>query len=202
MEPYPATFEVDYAGGERNRLLGAAGIIIWIKQLLLFPHSIVVGILSIGVLFGSWIGYFIVAFTGKRLPDGLHSFISGTIGWSQRTYAWLYSLVDEYPPFELAPTGYAAEWTESDTSPDRNRVLGVAGIFGIKFLMALPHFIIVGVLSLAALVVGWVGFWIVAFTGSLPEGIHSFISGTLRWAGRTMAWLTGLTDRYPPFSME
>ena len=138
MAAYPADFNVDYGDGSRDRLLGAAGIITWIKQLLLIPHSIVLFFLGIGAFFVAWIGYFIVLFTGKRLSDGMHNFLSGYIGWNARTYAWLGSLVDVYPPFELHPTGYAAEWTESDTEPERNRLLGLAGIFGIKFFMAIP----------------------------------------------------------------
>lgn len=202
MEAYPADFNVDYGGGTRNRLLGAAGIMPYIKQLLLLPHMIVVGLLGFAAFFVIWIGYFIVLFTGKRLSDGMHNFISGVIGWSTRTYAWLFSLVDEYPPFELDPAGYAAEWTENDTEPERNRLLGLAGIFGIKFLLALPHFIVVGILGIAAFIAAWVGFWIILFTGRLPEGIHTFVEGTLRWGARVYAWIAGLTDTYPPFSLD
>ena len=74
-------------GRRVGRLLGAAGIITWIKQLLLIPHSIALFFLGIGAFFVTWVGYFIVLFTGKRLPDGLHNFLAGTIGWSQRTQA-------------------------------------------------------------------------------------------------------------------
>jgi len=182
--------------------LGAAGILPYIKQLLLLPHMIVVGLLGFTAFFVVWIGYFIVLFTGKRLSDGMHSFISGVIGWSTRTYAWLFSLVDEYPPFELQPTGYPAEWTENDTTPGRNRLLGLAGIFGVKLLLALPHFIVVGILGFAAFIAAWVGYWIVLFTGRLPEGIHTFVEGTLRWGARVYAWIAGLTDTFPPFSLE
>lgn len=202
MEAYPADFNVDYGDGSRNRLLGAAGIIPYIKQLLLIPHFIVLWLLSIGAFFVAWIGYFIVLFTGKRLPDGMHNFISGVIGWYNRTQAWFYSLVDEYPPFEFEPAGYAAEWTENDDKPDRNRLLALAGIFGIKLILAIPHFIVVAILGFASFIAAWVGFWIVLFTGALPEGIHTFVEGVLRWGARVGAWLAGLTDTYPPFSLE
>lgn len=202
MEPFPATFDVDYAGGARNRWLGAAGIFMSIKQLLLLPHAIVLFFVGIGAFVGGWVGYFIVLFTGKRLPGGLHSFLSGTIGWSNRTNAWQYSLVDEYPPFELHPASYPAVWTESDDKPERNRLLALAGIFGIKFLMAIPHIIVLVVIGLGALIAAWVGFWIILFTGNLPEGIHAFVTGTLRWGARVGAWLFSLTDTYPPFTLD
>jgi hypothetical protein len=202
METYPADFTVSYGDGSRNRLLGAAGIIPYIKNLLLLPHGFALFFIGIIALFGAWIGYFIVLVTGRRLPGGLHRLLSGVIGWSARTYAWFFSLVDEYPPFELHPAGYPAAWTETDTAPERNRLLGLAGIFGVKLLLALPHFIVVSVLGFAAFIAGWVGFIIVTLTGSLPEGIHTFITGVLRWGARTYAWVVGLTDRYPPFSLD
>lgn len=203
MEPFPATFEVDYAGGERNRWLGAAGIIPYIKQLLLIPHFIVLFFLGIGAFFGAWIGYFMILFTGQRQPEGLHRFISGTIGWSNRTSVWQYSLVDEYPPFELHPVNpYPAVWSDTDDTPGRNRLLALAGIFGIKFLMVLPHIIILAFVGFGAFVAAWVGYWIILFTGNLPEGIHTFVTGFQRWAARVGAWLLSLTDRYPPFSLD
>lgn len=202
MTAYPADFDVDYRNGSRNRLLGLAGITYYFKQLLLIPHFFVLFFVGIAAFFLAWIGYFIVLFTGKRLSDGIHGFLSGTIGWSTRTNAWFLGAVDEYPPFELHPTGYAAEWTENDTDPERNRLLGLAGIFGIKFLLALPHFIVLAILGFAAFIAAWVGYWIVLFTGTLPEGIHTFAVGTLRWGARVYAWMAGLTDKYPPFSLE
>ncbi len=203
MEPYPANFDVDYAEGTRNQWLGAAGVFWYFKQLLLIPHGIILFFLWIGAAFGAWFGYIFVLITGKRLPDGLHNFLSGTIGWNTRTYAWQFSLVDEYPPFELEPSGYPAEWTESDDNPERNRLLGLAGVlFPIKLLLALPHLIILSVLGVAGFLAAWVGFWIIVFTGTLPEGIHTFVAGVIQWGSRTGAWLLGLTDTYPPFTLE
>ncbi len=85
----------------------------------------------------------------------------------------------------------------------RSRGLAVTGvIFFLKSLLALPHFIVVGVLQFVATVVAYIGFWIVAFTGKLPEGIHNLLGGYLRWSVRVNAWLAGLEDTYPPFSLE
>jgi hypothetical protein len=45
-----------------------------------------------------------------------------------------------------------------------------------------------------------VGFFAVLFTGKYPQGIHDFQTGNLRWGLRVMAYITMLSDRYPPFS--
>jgi len=49
---------------------------------------------------------------------------------------------------------------------------------------------------------GYVGFWIVAFTGKLPAGLQGFVSTWLRWGARSYGWLTGITDEYPPFEPD
>gem|GEM_PF-3226355 len=38
--------------------------------------------------------------------------------------------------------------------------------------------------------------------GTLPQGFHDFILGSLRWSWRTSAWLYGIVDEYPPFAAD
>jgi hypothetical protein len=45
-----------------------------------------------------------------------------------------------------------------------------------------------------------VAFVAVLFTGKYPKGMHDFQVGNLRWGLRVMAYITMLSDRYPPFS--
>jgi len=48
----------------------------------------------------------------------------------------------------------------------------------------------------------WFGYLIAAFTGSLPTGLQDFMVGVLQWDLRLAAWFTGLSDEYPPFSLD
>lgn len=83
-----------------------------------------------------------------------------------------------------------------------SRGLATAGIFFIKGVMAIPHLVVVGVLQNLAWVLGYFGFWIVAFTGKMPGGIFDLIRVSMRWSGRVSGWLIGHTDLYPPFEVE
>jgi hypothetical protein len=47
------------------------------------------------------------------------------------------------------------------------------------------------------MVVAW---FAVLFTGKYPKGMHDFQVGNLRWGLRVMAYMTMLSDKYPPFS--
>jgi len=83
------------------------------------------------------------------------------------------------------------------------RGLALAGaIFCVKAVLLIPHLIIVGVLGYLAYAVGYIGFWIVAFTGKFPGGLQSLISMWVRWGVRSYGWLAGITDEYPPFESD
>ena len=48
--------------------------------------------------------------------------------------------------------------------------------------------------------VSMIGFWVILFTGSLPEGMFNFLVGTLRWSTRLNLYMSHMEDSYPPFS--
>ena len=85
---------------ERSRGLAVAGIIWFLKALLLIPHFIVLYFLQIAAGIAGYIAFWAIAITGEY-PDGIYRFVVGTLRWYTRTSAWLLSLTDEYPPFAL-----------------------------------------------------------------------------------------------------
>ena len=87
--------------------------------------------------------------------------------------------------------------------PERSsRPLVLTGVLlFVKALLLLPHFIVLWFLQIAGFVVAYVGYFVVLFTGKLPERMFTFMAGVLQWYTRTSAWLFGLTDVYPPFSL-
>jgi hypothetical protein len=84
----------------RKKGLAVAGILFFVKAILLIPHFIVLYFVGIAAGIAAWIAFWIVAFTGVY-PDGIYNFTVGAMRWTTRTNAWLYSLTDEYPPFQL-----------------------------------------------------------------------------------------------------
>ncbi|MDR0342883.1 MAG: DUF4389 domain-containing protein [Nocardiopsaceae bacterium] len=71
----------------------------------------------------------------------------------------------------------------------------------VRIFMAIPHLIVLYALNIAAEVVAFIGWFAALFTGRLPEGLASFLTGWLRWLARVYAYLSLLTDRYPPFEL-
>lgn len=72
----------------------------------------------------------------------------------------------------------------------------------VKWLLAIPHFLVLFFLVIGVLF-AWIGaFFAVLFTGNYPRGIFDFVVGTMRWANRVGAYVCLLTDAYPPFSLD
>lgn len=182
-----------------RRGLATAGIFL-IKMLMAVPHLIIMNALYSLAFAAGYIGYWVVAFTGQ-LPGSFQDFISWWLRWQTRTFGWYTGIKDEYPPFDTEAPGYGID-LGVPRNDDPNHGWAVAGIFFIKFLAAIPHFIVLTILTLVAVLVSWIGFIVTAFTGRLPDGIQDFVAGVLRWYARVMVWVYGLTDTYPPFEMS
>jgi len=71
-----------------------------------------------------------------------------------------------------------------------------------RLILAIPQFIVLYVIGIAAdivMIIGWFG---ALFTGRLPQFAADFLSGVLRWQARVSAYCLLLTDHYPPFSLD
>jgi hypothetical protein len=72
----------------------------------------------------------------------------------------------------------------------------------VKWLLAIPHYIVLVFLWIAVIVVVIIAWFAILFTGRYPRGLFGFVEGVIRWENRVIAYAFLLvTDRYPPFRL-
>jgi Domain of unknown function (DUF4389) len=193
--PYPATFRVDHP----ERITNWRPLVQW---LLAIPHYIVLYALGIVSDVVAIIAWFAIVITGK-LPEGLAGIQHLYIRYANRTYSYAAFLREEYPPFTFGTTAQDPgdyPGVRTDFTPqleDRNR-LTVA----FRFILVIPHLIVLAVLGIAAWVAVIIGVFVVLFTGQWAAGLRDFVVGVFRWSTRVSAYFLLLTDEYPPFSLD
>ncbi len=117
--------------------------------------------------------------------------------FTNRVVAYVALMDDRYPATD-AEQAVRLAVPYPDVSHDLNRWLPL-----VKWLLALPHYVVLVFLGIAALVAVVIAWFAILFTGQYPRGLFDFVEGVLRWSNRVTAYAFLLvTDRYPPFRLR
>jgi len=117
--------------------------------------------------------------------------------FSSRVGLYAALLDDRYPSTD-EPQSLLLEIPYPDARTDLNRWLPL-----VKWFLAIPHYIALFFLGIAALVCVVIAWFAILFTGRYPRGLFDFVVGVGRWGARVSAYAFMLaTDRYPPFSLS
>ncbi len=192
---YPATFTFDPPESiARWRVIG--------NVILAIPHLIIAYVLNIVAEVLAFVAWILGVFTGK-VPEGILGVIAMTLRYSTRASIYASFLKEEYPPFTFATT-LADPGDDPRVRVDfgsetegRNRLTIL-----FRIILAIPHIIVISLISIVALFVFVIAWFAVLFTGKWPTGLRNFVIGLTRWTTRLNAYMYLLTDEYPPFSFE
>jgi hypothetical protein len=203
--PYPVQFSVDYPNRPLHRLSTA------FRLLLAIPILIVIGSLVGGASQSSngrataiaagaggllFFAPLLMIVFRQKYPRWWFNWNLELFRFSNRVGVYVALMDDRYPSTDEQQSVHL-DYSYPDVKRDLNRWLPL-----VKWLLALPHFIALFFLSIAAVVAVIIAWFSILFTGRYPRGIFDFVEGVMRWQDRVVGYAILLvTDQYPPFRL-
>jgi len=206
-DQYPVQFSVEYPDRDLDRLMTAFRIIVAI------PILIVLG--AIGGGWGSWggggNGEWVAAGGGgilffptllmivfrQKYPRWWYDWNLELLRFQNRVAVYLGLMDDRYPSTDERQS-VSLEFPYPDAKQGLNRWLPL-----VKWFLAIPHYIVLVFLGLAAIVCVIIAWFAILFTGRYPKELFDFIVGVMRWGNRVAGYAFVLvTDQYPPFRLN
>jgi hypothetical protein len=213
MQPtiYPVQFSVDYPDRPLNRLTT------FFRLFVAIPILIVLGTVAGG---GTWdwdwdtdrdatmvyatagaggllfLGPLLMILFREKYPRWWFDWNLELQRFGNRVIAYLALMDDRYPSTDEHQS-VRLDFPYPAVQVELNRWLPL-----VKWFLAIPHYIVLFFLDIAAFVVVIVTWFAILFTGRYPRGLFDFVEGVFRWHNRVVAYAFLLvTDRYPPFRL-
>jgi len=133
----------------------------------------------------------------ERYPRWWFDFFRELVRFGGRVVAYLLLLTDRYPS-TVEEQSVHLDIDYPDAKRELNRWLPL-----VKWLLAIPHYIVLFFLDIAAICAAILAWVAILATGRYPKSLFDFVVGVGRWNLRVGAYAFLLvTDSYPPFSMR
>jgi hypothetical protein len=204
---YPVNLSVEYPDRPLDRLTTAFRIFVAI------PIMIVLGAVSgttwsyysssgtVHVVAGAggllFLGPLLMILFRQKYPRWWFDWNLELQRFTNRVLVYVLLMDDRYPSTDQEQ-GLRLDYVYPDVPRELNRFLPL-----VKWLLVIPHFIVLAFLWIAVFFVVIVAWFAILFTGRYPRGMFDFVEGVVRWGQRVVAYaFTLVTDRYPPFSLR
>jgi hypothetical protein len=204
---HPVAFSVEFPDRELNRLTS------FFRIFMIIPIGIVLG----AVAGGTWqwtnsqgatetaaaaggllfFGPLLMILFRQKYPRWWFDWNLELQRFSNRVLVYLALMDDRYPSTDDHQSVHL-DYQYPDAARDLNRWLPL-----VKWLLAIPHYIVLFFLDIAAIAVVIGAWFAILFTGRYPRGVFDFVEGVVRWHNRVIGYAATLvTDVYPPFSLS
>jgi len=202
---YPTTLIIDYPDRPLNRLTT------FFRIFTVIPIAIILVLVSNGS-FGlhemhGWhwqygaggilvLATLLMILFRQKYPRWWFDWNVAVLKFGTRVATYVGLLTDVYPSTDEEQAVHI-EIPYPDVPKDLNRWLPL-----VKWFLAIPHYIVLACLMVAAFVCVVIAWFAILFTGRYPRGLFDFVVGVSRWWLRVVSYAFLLTtDRYPLFSL-
>jgi Domain of unknown function (DUF4389) len=203
---YPVRFAVEYPDRDLNRLTTAFRLIVAIPILILAAtlsgeaSGSYGGDAANGAAIGGggllFLPPLLMIVFRQKYPRWWYEWNLELLRFTNRIGVYLALMDDRYPSTDERQS-VSLDFPYPDAKQGLNRWLPI-----VKWLLAIPHYIVLFFLYIAAIVVVIVAWFAILFTGRYPRGLFDFLQGVGRWSNRVVAYaLVLVTDAYPPFRL-
>ena len=204
---YPVTFSVEYPERELNRLTTFFRIFTVIPIAIVAATvtgfsthygdvggtSVTIVVSGIGLLF---VPTLLLILFREKYPRWWFDWNLNLQRFSNRIGIYLALMDDRYPSTD-EEQAVSLEYPYPNVAAELGR-----GMPLVKWFLAIPHYIILFFLGIAAFFAVVIAWFAILFTGRYPRGLFDFVEGVLRWHNRVVGYALALvTDRYPPFRL-
>jgi len=203
---YPVSFSVDYPDRELDRMTS------FFRIFTVIPIGIVLGAVGGGTWQWSYhngatgaaagaggllfFGPLLMILFRQKYPRWWFDWNLELQRFTNRVGVYLALMDDRYPSTDDHQS-VRLDYLYPDAARDLNRWLPL-----VKWLLAIPHYVVLFFLDLAALAMVVAAWFAIVFSGRYPRGLFVFVEGVFRWNVRVTAYAFILvTDRYPPFRL-
>ncbi len=202
---YPVRFSVDYPDRPLDRLTT------FFRVFVAIPIAIVLGT----VAGGTWqwasdgratttaaggllfLGPLLMIVFRQKYPRWWFDWNLELQRFTNRVGVYLALMDDRYPSTTDHQSVYL-DYAYPNVASELNRWLPL-----VKWFLAIPHYIVLVFLDIAAVVVVIIAWFAILFTRHYPRGMFDFVEGVIRWQNRVIAYAFVLvTDQYPPFRLN
>ena len=183
---YPASLSFEYPDRDLDRLSTGLRIFYVIPVLTLLAFT--TGVLSIPAAL-------MIVFR-QKYPRWFFDFNLELTRFSTRVTSYSALMSDIYPSADEEQ--YVDLDVEYPDARQLNRWLPL-----IKWFLAIPHFVVLAILSIGAFFAILFAWFVILFSGRYPRGVFDFVEGLQRWGLRVQAYCVLMTtDIYPPFALD
>ena len=203
---YPIRFSVDYPERDLNRLTTFFRPFVAIPIFIVLS-SVAAGIWQSGDQQGTTVGAgaggllvfgpLLMILFRRKYPRWWFDWNRELLRFANRVVIYLGLMDDRYPSTDDQQSVHL-DIDYPNVARDLNRGLPL-----VKWFLAIPHYVVLVFLYVAALIAIVIAWFAILFTGRYPRAVFDFVQGVIRWHNRVLGYAFLLiTDRYPPFRLR